>query len=43
MVNSAADEIIAKQYCANGDYEGWLLHCAKQKIKRGLQQRNGKH
>jgi len=35
MVKSAADEIIAKQYCANGGYQDWLTYCANQKFKRG--------
>lgn len=31
----AAAEIINKQYAANGDYQGWLVHNYDRKVKEG--------
>lgn len=35
MIKGASEEILEAQYCANGDYEGWLVHCASKKIAAG--------
>lgn len=35
MIKGASEEILEAQYCANGDYEGWLVHCASKKLRAG--------
>ena len=33
MIKGASEEILEAQYCANGDYEGWLVHCGSKKMR----------
>ncbi len=33
MIKGASEEISEAQYCAEGNHQGWLLACAKKKIR----------
>lgn len=35
MIKGASEEILESQYCANGDHEDWLVHCAHRKLRAG--------
>ena len=35
MIKGASEEILEAQYCANGDHQGWLVHCAHRKLRAG--------
>jgi hypothetical protein len=35
MIKGSSEEILEAQYCANGDHEGWLVHCASKKLRAG--------
>lgn len=34
-ITTACESIKARAYCANGDFEGWLVHCAQEKLRTG--------
>jgi len=41
MIKGASEEILEAQYCANGDYEGWLVETGMKKWRqRRLKQIN---
>ena len=35
MIKGASEEILEAQYCANGNHEEWLVHCASKKLAAG--------
>ena len=35
MIKGSSEEILEAQYCANGDHQGWLVHCAHRKLRAG--------
>ena len=34
MIKGASEEISEAQYCANGNYQGWLVQCARAKLRK---------